>query len=375
LLWIAISAVAVGALGSACDDKPEVTTQPVVVTPAEFGKAYDKLSDWHLFRDASKQDPADDVLPYQVISPLFSDYTTKFRFLYVPDGKKIGYRDDGAWDFPEGTILVKTFSYPKDVRKPFEDVRLIETRLLWREPASSCPDLASGPCWTAHTYVYSDDGKDATSLVAGKFVHVDFTGPTGEAMSNDYHVPNTVECKECHQKSDVELPLGLKTRQLDRDSEIDGETKNQIDRLFDLGYFDQEPTAAADRPRLADPTDAAIPVDDRVRSYFDSNCGHCHSDGGFASDSALWLDFDSTAPGPDHDKNVGLCKKPLSNGEGCGNEFDVVPGDPEKSIMVCRLASTEIDVKMPPLGSKIVHQEGLALVEDWISSLPADTCQ
>jgi len=374
-LGLPVAAAIAGVLAPACSDDPAPAPPPVVVTPAEYGKPYDKLSDWHLFRDPSKQEPADDVVPYEVISPLFSDYTTKFRFMYVPKGKQIGYRDDGVWDFPEGTILVKTFSYPKDVRQPFDDVRLVETRLLWHEPASSCPDLVSGPCWTAHTYVYSDDGKDATNVIAGKFVHVDFTGPTGEPMSNEYHVPNTVECKECHQKSDVELPLALRTRQLDRDTDLGGETENQIDRLFSLGYFAEEPTPAGARTRLVDPSDTSASLDDRARAYFDANCGHCHSQAGFASDSALWLDYDSTGAGPAHDKNVGLCKKPLSAGEGCGNVFDVVPGEPDQSIMVCRLGSTEIDVRMPPLGSKIVHQEGLALIEDWISSLPPDACQ
>ena len=65
-----------------------------------------------------------------------------------------------------------------------------------------------------------------------------------------------------------------------------GAMVDQIDHLFDLGLFDRAPTPAADRPRLVDPADSSLPVEDRVRSYFDANCGHCHSQGGFASDSA-----------------------------------------------------------------------------------------
>jgi uncharacterized repeat protein (TIGR03806 family) len=369
-----LAALVAGVL-PACEDRPETTAPLVVVTPAEFGKPWDKLSEWHLFEDASTQTPADRVVPYQVASPLFSDYATKFRFMYVPKVKTIGYRDDGAWDFPEGTILVKTFAYPKDVAKPYDDLRLMETRLLWRQPGTSCPDAGLPQCWTAHTYVYDEDGKDATSVIAGKFIHVDFVGPEGISIANEYHVPNTVECKECHQVTDEQLPLGPKTRQLERDVEIDGETVDQIDHLFELGLFDRQPTPKADRPRLVDPSDTSLPVEDRMRSYFDANCGHCHSQGGFASDSALWLDFDSTGPEVvDRDRNLGICKNPLSAGEGCGNVFDVVPGEPDQSIMVCRLGSTEIDVRMPPLGSKVVHVEGLALVREWIESLPGAAC-
>lgn len=376
LVSAAFAALAL-ALGAGCDGDPEVVAPPVVVTPAEYGAPYEKLSEWHLFADLATQKPAERVFPYQVISPLFSDYATKFRFVYVPEGTTIGYRDDGTWDFPEGTILAKTFAFPKDVAKPYEDLRLIETRLLWRQPGTSCPDAGLPSCWTAHTYVYDEDGKDATSLIAGKFLDVSFVGPGGEPMNDLYHVPNTVECKECHQSNDEQLPLGPRTRQLDRGEDVDGETiANQIDWFFDQGLFAAEPTPPADRARLVDPADASQPIEDRVRAYFDANCGHCHSDGGFASDSALWLDWGSTAADvPERDKNLGICKKPLSAGEGCGNVFDVVPGDPDASIMVCRLASTEIDVRMPPLGSKVVHEEGLALVREWIASMPAQTCQ
>src|SRR5690349_18752290 len=40
---------------------------PVTVTPAQEGEPYQTLSEWHLFRDAARQTPADGVVPYEVI--------------------------------------------------------------------------------------------------------------------------------------------------------------------------------------------------------------------------------------------------------------------------------------------------------------------
>ena len=47
-----------------------------------------------------------------------------------------------------------------------------------------------------------------------------------------------------------------------------------------------------------------------------------------------------------------------------------MPGDPEASILVYRMASAEPGVAMPELGKATVHEEGLALVERWIAGMP-----
>ncbi|MFO0619158.1 MAG: hypothetical protein U0414_41600 [Polyangiaceae bacterium] len=45
-----------------------------------------------------------------------------------------------------------------------------------------------------------------------------------------------------------------------------------------------------------------------------------------------------------------------------------------KSIMTCRLDSTDPQVKTPPLGNRLVDVAGVKLVEDWIASLPPTAC-
>jgi len=42
---------------------------------------------------------------------------------------------------------------------------------------------------------------------------------------------------------------------------------------------------------------------------------------------------------------------------------------PERSMMHFRLASTAVNARMPLLGRTVVHEEGLALITEWIESI------
>jgi uncharacterized repeat protein (TIGR03806 family) len=345
--------------GGTAGAPPSATT----VTPPPFGEPYDWLEDWNLFADLAKQTPAERVEPYDVVSPLFSDYTTKSRWVFVPEGERVAATLDDVWDFPVGTILVKSFGYAADLRAPSELVRLIETRLLWREPSG----------WSAHTYVYDESGGTAVRTVPGAFVPLEVVWSDGATRELRYHVPNTNECKDCHQASEVVRPLGPRTRQLDR---LGADGREQLERFDALGWFERAPERAPEAARLVDPFDDSNPdVSTRVRSYFDANCSHCHSPAGMAASSGLFLDFLDTEPGVDDDANWGVCKIPTSaGGATCGNTFDVVPGDPDASVLVCRMTTLEIDMRMPPLASAVVHEEGLELVRAWIEAMPPASC-
>ena len=72
-----------------------------------------KLSDYEFFKDAVAQIPMENVYPYVLHSALFSDYADKHRFVYVPEGKKAKFVPTQVYDFPVGSALVKTFSYPQ----------------------------------------------------------------------------------------------------------------------------------------------------------------------------------------------------------------------------------------------------------------------
>jgi uncharacterized repeat protein (TIGR03806 family) len=331
------------------------------VTPAPEGEPYSTLDEWHLFEDAVKQSPGVRVVPYEVVSQLYADYTTKRRFIYVPEGKKVGYSATEKWAMPVGTILVKTFAYPADTRDPSKGERLLETRLLIHE--------ASG--WVPHTYVWDAAQKSATLKVGGDVIDSQFIDPSGKDRTNGYIVPSENDCRGCHGRLGETDTLGGRTRQLDRDNDYGSGPENQIDHMARLGFFDSAPEPAASRVHLVDPFGSAS-LSERARSYMDGNCAHCHVPGtAQGSSSGLWLDWDST--GPTAAKNHwGYCKdRPSAAGGGtCGLLFDIVPGRPDESILICRVNSTLTKEKMPTVGRNLVHTEGVALLRDWIASIP-----
>ena len=59
-------------------------------------------------------------------------------------------------------------------------------------------------------------------------------------------------------------------------------------------------------------------------------------------------------------------------GRGSGDlSVGIDPGHPDASILAYRMASTEPGVMMPELGRSITHEEGLALIRQWIAGMPA----
>src|SRR5438045_5560851 len=99
-----------------------------------------KLSMWHLFARSAKGRlliPKAGVLPYDLNTPLFSDYADKYRFVWMPAGSSAEYRDDVPFEFPVGTIFSKSFAFP--VEDHLGEERLIETRLLVRTNSGWVP--------------------------------------------------------------------------------------------------------------------------------------------------------------------------------------------------------------------------------------------
>src|SRR5580704_6410346 len=72
------------------------------------------LSDWHVvFRDGGRLALNERVVPYDLNTPLFSDYAHKLRTLWLPPGTAARYTASQSFDFPVGTIITKTFYYPR----------------------------------------------------------------------------------------------------------------------------------------------------------------------------------------------------------------------------------------------------------------------
>ncbi|MHC5540015.1 hypothetical protein ACYOEI_17490, partial [Singulisphaera rosea] len=68
---------------------------------------------------------------------------------------------------------------------------------------------------------------------------------------------------------------------------------------------------------------------------------------------------------------IGIGKTPVAAGIGSGGlAYDIVPGAPDQSILAYRIASTHPGVMMPELGKRLVHDEGVALIRQWIAAMP-----
>jgi hypothetical protein len=69
--------------------------------------------------------------------------------------------------------------------------------------------------------------------------------------------------------------------------------------------------------------------------------------------------------------SFGINKPPVAAGIGSGGlAFDIVPGGPDQSILASRIASAHPGIMMPELGKRLVHNEGVALIREWIAPMP-----
>ena len=313
-----------------------------------------RLAAYRLFTDAGGRHANAGLTPYALNTPLFSDYAEKLRFLYLPPGAQARYRPNGVLDLPVGATLVKTFAYPADLRRPDEQVRNLETRLLIHQ--------ADG--WVARTYVWNAAQTDAVLKRAGTRLDVSFTDGQGRVRTVDYAVPNQNQCKECHQLDEGLTPIGPKARNLNGDFAYAEGRENQLAHWTRLGLLTGAP-ALRDAPRTARWDDPAEPQEARARAYLDGNCAHCHNARAAASNSGLFLELEETrAP------QLGIGKAPVAAGRGSGDlKVGIEPGHPDASILAYRMASTEPGVMMPELGRSIRHEEGLALIRAWIAGM------
>jgi uncharacterized repeat protein (TIGR03806 family) len=317
-----------------------------------------KLSEWHLYTSTRNGlVPNSGVVPYDLNTPLFSDYASKHRFVWMPPGSHAEYRDDGPLEFPAGTILSKSFAFPMRANG---DEKLIETRLLVK--------TAGG--WVPLPYVWNDSQTEATLELVPDPAHVSWTDGAGRHRDFSYHIPNTNECRQCHDHNRELQPIGVKARNLNRDYDYGADGRaNQITHWASVGYLQGAPVLAS-VPRAArwnDPASGSL--DDRAHAYLDNNCAHCHQPGGAASYSGVDFRYTQRQLG-----YSGLCKAPASAGDVGRTQYDLVPGHPDDSVMLYRMESSEPKVMMPQFGRTVVHEEGVALIRDWITTMPPQNC-
>jgi parallel beta-helix repeat protein len=315
-----------------------------------------RLSHYNLFtvpHDPLSQ-PQDGGYPYDLTTPLFSDYSSKNRVLFLPPGTTAAYHATQPLALPVGAIIAKTFYFPTDLRDPEGSHKLVETRLLIHREKG----------WIGLTYQWSSDHTEAKLIRGGGAVDVSWMDEQGKKHSNTYRIPNMAQCVGCHLNG---APIGVKAGYLNRDGAGAFSGQNQLEAWITAGRLVGAPEDFQSIPRYPvwnQPDSGTLA--DRALAYLDINCAHCHSPSGKASTSALFLQWGQPAG-----VNSGLCKPPVAAGRGSGGAlFDIVPGQPEKSLFVQRMNSTRAAIKMPELAKTMVHTEGVSLVSEWIRNLP-----
>ena len=362
------------------------------------------LSDYNLFVDASDPTakPNTGGIIYDLNTALFTDYASKYRFIFLPEGKTIEYNKNEVLNMPVGTVLVKTFAMPVDTSVREGDEHVIETRLLIHR--------AGG--WVARPYVWHGaDASDAKLQIASKKVPVTTTHK-GQVQSFDYIVPSQASCLACHalqstNSAKVFMPIGPKARLLNRDYHFTSDnvagleqntTANQLQFMADRGMLIGLPALDAvpkvpsykdgDEANLANLSE--VEIEDRAKAYLDINCAHCHRAGlsinevkladnstlnlsyrGAAGSTGLLLEYnrlfanDPTA--------FGVCKTPVAGGH-ANYPQDVVPSRADLSYLSFRIETTEPRHKMPELGRVTTHEEGVKLINAWVNQMDPAAC-
>lgn len=334
------------------------------------------LSAYHFFRDAGAREPNSGVTPYDLNTALYSDGALKYRYVFIPPGQHATYNPDTVFEFPVGTVLIKTFAFAADMARSGENVRFIETRLLIHR--------ADG--WIALPYVWNEAQTEARLSPIGATVPVDFTDAQGRAQHLDWAVPNRNQCKGCHDHAGALVPIGPSARNLNSPTETIVSMPNtgpsgtghfatpppevvatQLDAWSDAGLLSGAPRGRV-APSVPNAFDTSAPLDLRARAYLDVNCAHCHNPDGPAHTSGLdlrWSQHDPIA--------FGVNKRPVAAGRGSGNmQFAIAPGDPDHSFLIYRMQSLDPGEMMPELARQTVDERAIALMRDWVSHMNAD---
>jgi cytochrome c551/c552 len=188
--------------------------------------------------------------------------------------------------------------------------------------------------------------------------------PAGDrvALPNgaSWAIPSRAECLACHTDA-AGRTLGLEVAQLNRVIRYpNGRAAAQIATLVELGLI-----AQPSDDELPTPLPALGGADSparRARAYLHANCAFCHQPAGPGRGD---LDLRFAVPLDE----TGLCHQPPRHGSlGLADPRLILPGDISRSVLPRRLRLLDVN-RMPPLGSEVVHQQAVELIEYWIANL------
>lgn len=266
---------------------------------------------------------------YNLNSQLFTDYAHKQRIIALPDGTSMEFDGDGLPVFPENTVIAKTFFYNFDERELSLGRQIIETRLL----------ILINGVWETGDYKWNDTQTEAVLDLAGSSLPITWIDDTGTSNSITYKIPSNTDCFTCHANDGNNRPIGPKLRTMNFD--ING--VNQLEQFIASQHLTGLASSSSVRS-LPNWEDTTIPLETRTRAYMDINCAHCHIPGGTCADeSTLNFAFET----PLEETNIT-----------------------DQTFLIEYRVTADVDgIRMPFIGTTILHAEGVELIQAYLDTL------
>ena len=324
------------------------------------------LSGTGAFSNTTNRTPADGLIPYAPNAPQWKDNALSRWFMAVPNnggiitpGEQIQFQPTNAWTLPAGSVFVKNFDLL--VNETNAATRRLETELLVRDINGSVYGV---------TYKWRPDNSDA-DLLSGSFSeNILITNATG-VRTQKWYYPSPSDCQECHNTTVASSPsginvLGVNARQLNGSLTYPatGITDNQLRTLNRLGLFNPALNEAAigTYSKLSAMTNLSVSLQERVRSYLDVNCEHCHQPGG---QGITWDARYDTPLAQQHITNF-----PAAFSLGISDGACVVKAkDVWRSVLVSRINTLDQTIQMPDFRD-LIDTNAVAVITAWINSLP-----
>jgi autotransporter-associated beta strand protein len=343
------------------------TVTPFLNMPTTYNGALPAvLSGTGAFSNTTNRTPAAGLIPYAPNAPQWKDNALSSWLMAVPNNgglispdEQIQFKPTNYWTFPAGSVFVKNFDLI--VNETNATVRRLETELLVRNNNGSVYGV---------NYKWRLDNCDADLLTGSLSEDILITNATGVRTQTWYYASPS-DCQECHNTaiagnaSGVNV-LGVNARQLNGSLTYPttGVTDNQLRTLNRLGLFNPafNETAIGSYSQLSAMTNLSASLQERVRSYLDANCEHCHQPGG----QGITWDARYDTPLAQQD----ITNYPAAFSLGISDGACVVRAkDIWRSVLVSRVNTLNQDIQMPDFRN-LIDTNGVQVITDWINSLP-----
>jgi glucose/arabinose dehydrogenase len=333
---------------------------PVSIAASTFPR---KLSETGLFTDTRSLTPAAGVLAYDVSLPGWHDGAVSLRHIALPDGGGLEARAAKSWQAPDETVLAQTLVL---------NGHRVETRMLVKLQND----------WAGYSYVWDEAQTDAT-LAEKEGVDLELRN------SQPWRVPSRAECMMCHSRQanfaltlhDAQLNVGDQLIRWERMGMLtavepaftrERQQAQKIKRV--AGPEPQQRNASTSALLPSNPehlakfvpaNDEGAPLEARARSYLGANCAHCHTMYGGGNSA---MDFDWFFATKDIE---AIDRLPQHGTFDLPDARVIAPGAPGRSVVIPRVARRGAG-QMPPVGTRIADPDGVRVLAEWITSLPAD---